>query len=84
MLPLYKQILLNNITDARVFFDIGRTLLTHADVAGVAALEHAINLDAGYTVIACQLMTKYYVQTGNSKSAQDYRRRALAYQVNAA
>lgn len=84
MLPMCKQILLNNLTDARIYFDIGRTLLTHADVEGVAALERAMELDDSYTIIACQLITKYYVNTGNSKSAQNFRRRALAYQVNAA
>lgn len=84
MLPMCKQVLQNNLSEARIYFDIGRTLLVHADVEGVAALERAMQLDEGYTVIACQLITKYYVNTGNSKSAQNFRRRALAYQVNAA
>jgi hypothetical protein len=84
MLPLCKQILQNSISEARIYFDIGRTLLTHADTEGVAAIEKAMLLDDSYTIIGCQLMTKYYVQIGNSKSAQNYRRRALAFQVNVA
>jgi hypothetical protein len=84
MLPMCKQILQNNLADARIYFDIGRSLLAHANVEGVSALEKAMQLDESYTIIACQLMTKYFVQIGNSKSAQNYRRRALAFQVNAA
>lgn len=84
MLPMCKQILQNNLADARIYFDIGRLLLTHDDVAGVAALEKSMLLDEGYTIISCQLMTKYFVHIGNSRSAQNYRRRALAFQVNAA
>jgi hypothetical protein len=81
---LYKQILKCNVSDARIHFDIGRSLLAHADEDGVATLERAMSLDGGYTIMSCQLITNYYVRVGNSKSAQTYRRRALAYQVEAA
>ena len=84
MYPLYRQVMQNGLSDARIYFDIGRNLLGHFDGQGVVALEKAMALDESYTVIACQLMTKYFVHIGNSKSAQNYRRRALAFQVNAA
>jgi Zn-dependent protease with chaperone function len=84
MLPLSRQILQSSLTDARIYFDIGRSLLVQDDEQGVMALEKAINLDESYTVIACQLITKYFVHIGNSRSAQNYRRRALAFQVSAA
>ena len=84
MLPMFKQILQNSLSDARIFFDIGRNLLIQNDAQGVMALEKAMMFNEGYTVIACQLMTKYFVRIGNSRSAQNYRRRALAFQANAA
>ena len=84
MLPMSRQILQSSLSDARIYFDIGRSLLAQGDEQGIMALERTIILDEGYTVIACQLMTKYFVQIGNSRSAQSTRRRALAFQVNAA
>ena len=84
MLPMSRQILQSSLSDARIYFDIGRSLLAQGDEQGIMALEKAINTDEGYTVIACQLMTKYFVYVGNSRSAQNTRRRALAFQVNAA
>jgi hypothetical protein len=83
-IPLFKHLLKINTRDARIRFDIGRTLLNHLDADGIPALENAMQLDPNYTVISCQLITKYCVATGDSKSAQAYRRKALAYQVEAA
>jgi len=83
-IPLLKNLLKINTQDARIKFDIGRTLLNNVDTDGITALEHAMIQDPQYTVIACQLITKYCVAAGDSKSAQAYRRKALAYQVEAA
>ncbi|MCW9014144.1 MAG: hypothetical protein OQL06_10200 [Gammaproteobacteria bacterium] len=81
---LYKQILKYNPRDPRISFDIGRTLIAKMDDSGIEALENTIKLDSSFTVMACQLITKYYVRAGNNKAAQSYRRQALAYQVEAA
>lgn len=83
-IPLLKQILKLETTDARIRFDIGRTLLLIQDEDGIRALESAMAQDPSYTVMSCQLITKYFVSIGNSKSAQMYRRRSLVYQVDAA
>ena len=83
-IPLLKHLLKINTQDARIKFDIGRTLITQLDADGIPALESAMIQDSKYTVVACQLITKYCVATGDSKSAQAYRRKALAYQVEAA
>ena len=83
-IELYKQILHIHTDDARIAFDIGRSMLALMNPDGIEALEKAIQQDGSYTVSACQLITKFYVRIGNSKLAQTYRRRALAYQVEAA
>ena len=81
---LFKKLLTINTHDARIRFDIGRTLLNHLDPEGVQALEQSTHLDSAYTINAFQLITKFYVATGNTKLAQAYRRKSLAYQVEAA
>ena len=83
-LALYKQVLAIDTDDARISYDIGRTLLEHMDRQGIQALEDCIQKDASYTVMACQLITEFFVRAGDSRSAQAYRRKALAYQVEAA
>ena len=83
-LDQYKEVLKIDLDDARINYDIGKTLLDHKDAQGIEALENAFGKDAGYTVMACQLTTDYFVRTGNKRSAQAYRRKALAYQVEAA
>jgi hypothetical protein len=83
-LELYKQVLKIETEDARISYDIGRTLLKNLDHEGIKALEDAISKDPGYTVMACQLIIDYHVRCGDSRSAQIYRRKALAYQVEAA
>jgi len=83
-IPLFKHLLKLNTHDARIPFDIGRTLLNNLDSDGIPALETAMSLNPDYTLIACKLITKHCVATGDSKSAQAYRRKALAYQVEAA
>lgn len=82
--PLFKQLLKIDTQNARIRYNIGRTLLAHLDAEGISSLESAMEQDPKYTVEACQLITKYCVATGDSKSAQAYRRKALAYQVEAA
>ena len=67
-LKLYKQVLEIDTDDARISFDIGRTLLKNMDQLGITALESAIKKDASYTVMACQLITQFFVRTGNSRS----------------
>jgi len=83
-LLLYIKILKLQPRDARINFDIGRSLLNNMDELGIKALEKSMQQDPSYTVISCQLITKFFVAIGNSKSAQMYRRKALAYQVEAA
>jgi|GEM_PF-2461160 len=81
---LYKEILKLETGDARISFEIGRTLLEQMDNDGIEALEQTMRQEAGYTVMACHLLTRHYSRIGDNRSAQSCRRRALAYQVNAA
>jgi len=83
-IKLYKQILQMDTRDARISFEIGRTLLDHMDSDGIDALEATIKNEPGYTLMVCQILTRYYTRTGDNRSAQTCRRRALAYQVDAA
>jgi len=80
----YREILALNTQDPRISFEIGRTLLEQMDSDGVKALERTMQLEAGYTVMSCQILTRYYSRTGDNRSAQSCRRRALAHQINAA
>jgi hypothetical protein len=80
----YKQLLGADPQDARVWFYIGRFLLQRRDADGVKALETAMTLDEQHTVAACRLITRFMVDTGAKKYAQFYRRKALAYQAQAA
>ena len=80
----YKRILETDFDDPRIGFDIGRTLLRHNDPQGIEALLKTMHKDTSFTVMACQLIIQYYVRIGDSRNAQVYRRKALAYQVEAA
>lgn len=84
LISCYKVILQLHCRDARVLLNIGRTLLDYMDEDGIKALEKAMQINPGYTLDACQTITQYYVHCGNSRMAQNYRRKALAYQVDAA
>ena len=81
---LYKQILRINTKDPRICFDIGRSLLEALDPTGIDALERTMHQDATYTVPCYQLITRYYMRTGNNKLAQTYRRKSLVHQLEVA
>lgn len=83
-IKVYKKILNFNMHEARISFEIGKTLLEQMESEGVKAIEQTIKIDAEYTVMACQLLTRYYTRAGDNRSAQSCRRRALAHQVNVA
>ncbi|HED36320.1 MAG TPA: hypothetical protein ENJ08_19160 [Gammaproteobacteria bacterium] len=80
----YREILKLNTQDPRISFEIGHTLLEHMNKDGIKALERTMQLEEGYTVMSCQILTRFYARTGDSRSAQSCRRRALEYQINAA
>ncbi len=80
----YREILKLNTRDPRISFEIGRTLLEQMDESGIQALDRTMQLEEGYTVMSCQILTRYYARMGDSRSAQSCRRRALAYQINVA
>lgn len=81
---LYRKILNYDLQDARISYEIGRTLLEQMESEGVEALEKTMKTDSEYTVMACQILTRYYTRIGDNRSAQSCRRRALAHQVNVA
>ena len=81
---LYKKLLDIQHKDSRIYFEIGRGLISCMDAGGIQVLEQSMTLDKRHTVAACNMITQFYVQTGKSRFAQPYRRRALAYQVEAA
>jgi len=84
LISCYKNILRLHCKDARVLLNIGKTLLDYMDEDGITALEKAMQTNPAYTLSACQTITQYYVHCGNTRMAQNYRRKALAYQVDAA
>lgn len=81
---LYKKLLNINYKDSHIYFEIGGGLISCMDAEGIQVLEKAMSMNSKHTIAACNLITQYYVQSGNSRYAQPYRRRALAYQVEAA
>ena len=83
-IKLYRKILNYELQDARISFEIGRTMLEQMQSDGVEAIEKSIKSDPEYTVMACQTLTRYYTRIGDNRSAQSCRRRALAHQVNVA
>jgi hypothetical protein len=80
-LPYYNQILKTNSLDAKVCYEAGRLLLTAGDEKGISALQMAMDLSDALTVDSCQHIIEYLTKTGDTKKAQDYRRKILAYQV---
>jgi hypothetical protein len=80
-LPFYSEILKTNSLDAKVCYDVGRLLLTAGDESGIAALQMAMDLSDDLTIDSCQHIVDYLTKTGNTKKAQDYRRKIIAYQV---
>jgi len=80
----YNLIIYNNISDANLFLLIGKHYLDNLDSNGLKILEVALEHDKSLTLSICQLITKYYVRLGQPKNAQMYRRKALAFQVEAA
>jgi len=80
-MPYYREILKTNSLDARVCYEVGRLLLTAGDENGISALQMAMDLSSNLTVDSCQHIVDYLTKTGNTKKAQDYRRKIIAYQV---
>ena len=69
---------------AKLHYFIGRHLLSGNDRDGIRALESAMRLDNNYAQEGYQLITRYLMRTGRRQDAQEYRRKALAHQVDAA
>ncbi len=80
-LPYYNEILKTNSLDAKVCYEAGRLLLTAGDEKGVSALQMAMDLSDALTIDSCQHIIDYLTKTGDTKKAQDYRRKIIAHQV---
>lgn len=80
-LPYYNEILKTNSLDARVCYEAGRLQLTAGDENGIPALQRAMDLSDNLTIDSCQHIIDYLTKVGDTKKAQDYRRKIIAYQV---
>lgn len=80
--PFYQEILKTNSLNAQVCYDVGRLLLSAGDESGIAALQMAMDLSDKLTIDCCQHIVDYLTKTGDTKLAQDYRRKIIAHQVN--
>lgn len=80
-LPYYNEILKTNSLDAKVCYEAGRLLLTAGDEKGISALQMAMDLSDNLTIDSCQHIVDYLTKTGDTKKAQDYRRKIIAHQV---
>ena len=77
----YKQLLTACQGCAKLHYFIGRHLLSGNDRDGILAIESAMQTDHGYVQEGCQLITRYLMRTGRRKEAQEYRRKALAHDM---
>jgi hypothetical protein len=80
-LPYYTEILKTNSLDAGVCYEVGRLMLAANDEKGVQALHMAMDLSDALTIDSCQHIVDYLTKNGDTKKAQDYRRKIIAYQV---
>ncbi|MFV2059399.1 MAG: tetratricopeptide repeat protein [Gammaproteobacteria bacterium] len=71
-LKIYNRILKHRPNDVKILYSIGRLLLGNNDVSGVKVLTRAMELNPKCQGPACRMISKYYLKSGDSKSADKW------------
>ena len=76
-MPLYREIVGAEPTDARAQFELGRVLVGRNEAEGLSILEEAARLDDRFTMAACELAYLYMMRAGRAAEAEGYRSRLV-------
>ncbi len=71
-LPLYREIAAADENCAEAHHAVGRILLSGGDEGGIAHLEKAMELDAAWTIDACDRIHGFLMSRGREKEALAY------------
>jgi len=71
-LKIYNRILKQRPNDVKILYTIGRLLLGSNDESGIKVLERAMELNPKCQGPACRMISKYYLKTGDAKSAEKW------------
>jgi Zn-dependent protease with chaperone function len=79
-LPLYRDLVEDDLGDAAASFALGRLLLARGEDSGLVHLDHAMELDAEAIVPACELACRFLADRERTADAAAYRERSLERQ----
>jgi len=71
-LPLYREMMEEDLEDARASFAMGRVLLAGGDETGLVYLDRAMELDAEAVETACRLAQGFLTRAGRESEARAY------------
>lgn len=74
-LPLYREQLDRNATDAGLQYAVGRILLESGNGSGIAHVDRAMELDRSLEMDGCNLVYTHLIAEGRDAEAQPYLRR---------
>lgn len=80
-LALYRRVVERNPDHAPASFNLGRMLLSEKQDEGIQFLERAMELNASYVYVGCNMLYGYFAESSSANSriaAQNYLRRAAA------
>jgi len=71
-LKIYNRILKQRPNDVKILYNIGRLLLGNNDASGIKILSRAMELNPKCQGPACRMISKYYLKSGDTKSADQW------------
>ncbi len=71
-LKIYNRILNQRPNDVKLLYAIGRVLLGNNEESGVKVLSRAMELNPKCVAPACRMISKYYLKSGDTKSAEQW------------
>jgi Zn-dependent protease with chaperone function len=77
-LPLYRDMVEEDLEDARASFALGRLLLARGDETGLVYVDHAIELADDAILPGCELAYGFLIDRGREAEAELYRKKYLA------
>ncbi len=71
-LKIYQRILQQRPDDVKILYTVGRMLLGSNDDSGIKVLTRAMKLNPKCQAPACRMISKYYLKSGDAKSAEQW------------
>ncbi len=71
-LKIYQRILQQRPDDVKILYTVGRMLLGSNDDSGIKVLTRAMELNPKCQAPACRMISKYYLKSGDAKSAEQW------------